>query len=376
MSLFENYTREPQFDPLHIERVIYHPIQLLALSADTGRYLWDGLKKAGILHEGGLLLIAHLYMYIRKYKHDVLWNMPHFIPKYKTETEKGLRNAQLLFSFSHYIVIDQEKLELYSQLPVLSSQGDVRTSTLDVVHLDGRSEKSIVTSTKLYDELKFFDFNRPTNEKHVNELVDSIRRFGNVSSGIVVETDIFTGKMVKYVIDGQHRLLACKKTGEEFHYFTVTVTCIEDVIYLIAKMNSTSKNWSLVQYMRTWASLKAPDYVLLNTLAQNTKLPLGLLLEAVTGRDSKTAAQALRSGTLVALDHKMVKRLVSRIVEIKKTGVLMNSARLYMGLARVMRHEAYNHEGFMKILPSLRTYNFSYLPTEIEEQFRQIAEIA
>lgn len=374
MSLFAKPIKDPDFDPNIIEKVLYIPIQFLGIKAQTARYLIDALLKMEVLKPGVFPLISHLIKAVKLRGQDGLWNMPMYKEEYKEDVSEKLRENGILFVFSKYITIDNEKVDIYSKL---GADISYRESPQDfmVVYREHLSEGTCESMD--YEDFHFFDFNRPRDMNHVMEIVSSMARFGNLSHGIVIETDIIDGKLKKWVVDGQHRLLACKHLGIPFRYYvTVRVTCLEDIIFLIAKMNSTSKKWPVSQYIKTWASLKAPDYVLLHSQHEITKLPVGLLLEVISGRDSKTATDMLKSGTFSCPDHVVAKRIISQIVSVKKSRVFINNQKIYTALSRVMRGTEYDHKKFLAILPTLRDFNFAFLVPQIEDQFRQIIKAA
>ncbi len=63
---------------------------------------------------------------------------------------------------------------------------------------------------KNYSKFTLFDNNRDINETHVEELIASMRKSGQLMP-VVVTPD-------KEVIDGQHRLKACEKLGIPVSY--------------------------------------------------------------------------------------------------------------------------------------------------------------
>ncbi len=111
-----------------------------------------------------------------------------------------------------------------------------------------------------YDEFYFLPFNRAINNAHVNNLVESIRAFGVLSFIIVVETDSIDGVMRKWIVDGQHRFKAFKNEGRPILYTMTEASTKEEIVRLIAKLNCTSRRWSIPDYLHAWASLEIPDY--------------------------------------------------------------------------------------------------------------------
>jgi len=94
--------------------------------------------------------------------------------------------------------------------------------------------------------------NRPTDEKHVREMIDSLKLYGQQLRPIIVARLPWLGRGY-YVIDGQHLYCALCALGWDIEYKIVKVKDSTDLVTKLAMINSSSKPWNLHDYIRAWA---------------------------------------------------------------------------------------------------------------------------
>lgn len=90
--------------------------------------------------------------------------------------------------------------------------------------------------------------NREVMPRHVNEIVDSIKKNGYYPVPILVDNN-YT------IIDGQHRFEALKQLNLPVYYVKngfIDNDCIE--------LNVNAKNWNIVDYIKFFASKGLKDY--------------------------------------------------------------------------------------------------------------------
>jgi hypothetical protein len=96
-----------------------------------------------------------------------------------------------------------------------------------------------ILRTKNYDAFKCITSNREVDPAHVRKLVDSIRQKNLMNiNPIIVDSDM-------NVIDGQHRLEACRSLDIDAHYVISAGVKKEDLKLL----NSVQKSWSLMDFI-------------------------------------------------------------------------------------------------------------------------------
>ena len=91
---------------------------------------------------------------------------------------------------------------------------------------------------KNYSKFTLFDNNRDINETHVENLIVSMRKSGQLMPVVVSPS--------KEVIDGQHRLKACEKLGIPVSYVVNSSGNSKQ----IAVMNNTQKGWKNKDFLK------------------------------------------------------------------------------------------------------------------------------
>lgn len=105
-----------------------------------------------------------------------------------------------------------------------------------------------VQTTTNYDQFKFFHGNRAVNQAKVKQLASLI-----AIDGLKVPIIVNQNKMV---IDGQHRLVACKSINEPIKYFVSHGATVEDA----AATNQAGSNWTASDWINYHAALGNKEY--------------------------------------------------------------------------------------------------------------------
>ena len=107
----------------------------------------------------------------------------------------------------------------------------------------------------MFKDGKGFDFlialNRNIKPSQVTDLAESINKMG-VIRPIVVAEFTYLGKKGLYIIDGQHLYHALLRNNMDFPYVEIKIHDDEDLVNKIAMLNSSSKSWTLLDYIQAW----------------------------------------------------------------------------------------------------------------------------
>lgn len=113
-----------------------------------------------------------------------------------------------------------------------------------------------VLKTKNYEMFKSVLGNRDLIERNIQKKVDSMKEYGQITPIIVNE---------KYeIIDGQHRLEACKRLGIEVSYVIKPGLTPE----YCAAANKSTENWKLVDYINFYTKRGNESYIRLSKLKE------------------------------------------------------------------------------------------------------------
>lgn len=154
-----------------------------------------------------------------------------------------------------------------------------------------------VHSTKDYGKFSFVQANREINEKHVESLVQSIKRKNLLSiCPVIVSEDM-------EVIDGQHRIEAAKILDEEIFYITSKGLDIDDILSL----NNVRKPWGLMDYFNFYYTQKISGFKEVNALMVKTGWSLNQICSVVS-----------KSGTMQTLKIKSGEMDISNIGNAEK----------------------------------------------------------
>lgn len=128
--------------------------------------------------------------------------------------------------------------------------------------------------TKNYEIFKTFPGNRPIDKGNLNSIISSISE-----RNLIEERPILVNELME-VLDGQHRLEACKILQIPVWYEVKNGGSYQDIIYL----NSSQRSWKGEDYLRLYADGQLlPDYLKLKKYMENSRLKLNIALLIVNG---------------------------------------------------------------------------------------------
>jgi hypothetical protein len=217
--------------------------------------------------------------------------------------------------------------------------------------------------------------NRPIYPAQVTKLAESINKMGVIRPVVIAEIDFITGKKTKYIIDGQHLFNALIRNNMEIPYVTIVIKDKKDLVETIAKLNASSKNWSLLDYVTAWGSLN-PDYVKLNHYFQVYDLDMGFLTAVLSDitTDGGNITKKIKNGEFRVINEKENVKLLDQLTDVLKIVRRMNRreniylCREYIKFAKGCAK--YNHERFMKNLA--RNKNKFVLATQEEGMLKKL----
>lgn len=183
-------------------------------------------------------------------------------------------------------------------------------------------------------EFKFLDYNRPMNKRHVKELKESIEKNGYIDTlPIVVDTE-------GYILDGQHRYVACRELGITPPHLTMPMNNSK-IIHLI---NSLQKSWNTLDYIHYYAQLGNPYFIELLRFSKKFNIAptlVLLLFKANGGNMLKDIREEKLQFDISAKGIKQTEEKLSNVLKIYECfGVKSN--KLFKAICKI-----YNRKNFV-----------------------------
>lgn len=214
---------------------------------------------------------------------------------------------------------------------------------------------------KIKRNIKFMPLgNRDVSANHIQNMKDSIHKYGIIRSVVLISTKVFNDKEAAYYIaDGQHLFLACEGLNlkDDLHAIIVEkeFTDVDAIVHFVSKLNSTQRGWRLLDYVGAYASTN--EFLDYNFLQNRIlRYNLGTVTTAMLygGYGSAIANNAIRTG-----QYKNRKNIqhADKVAEYLQDMILIvgrRSSQTVQHLAMAFFHwydeASYNHQEFLKIL--------------------------
>lgn len=141
-----------------------------------------------------------------------------------------------------------------------------------------------------YKKFKTLDFQRPVSGQHVYKLMESIKECNLLNANPIIVDKNY------YIIDGQHRLAACKQLKTPVYYQVVDVDAEENsnVIININKHEA----WTLVNYIDFHANQNNLDYERAINLSKLYNIPINIIIYLAKKVSGSKATLKIRAGEM------------------------------------------------------------------------------
>lgn len=221
-------------------------------------------------------------------------------------------------------------------------------------------------------DIKITEANRKINQYQVERLERIIKKNGYCKGRpILVDQDGF-------IVDGQHRYLACKNLGIDAPIEQV------DNFDLVATLNSTQLNWSLRDYVNFYAVKGLEDYIILDALCKEKGISPAVAITIIYGKSlgkvgsTKASDNPIRTGNLTIPDKSpkglaKLERKVQAILDLVAQLDLPKTDRLITAITRLSNDSNFS----FKIMQNKIAYQRSriYRCTTIQEYMTMLSNI-
>ena len=147
----------------------------------------------------------------------------------------------------------------------------------------------VITTTTNYDQFKLVGSNRQVKQRNVENLIKSFR----LTNGMMMSKPIIVDKGYN-VVDGQHRLMACKKMGIPVHYVVMDEKVDNIPIY-----NTYQEKWGLDDYAKYYSTKGNENYIRLLQIKERAGVSINACLECLGYAMSKTLNATFKEGRFV-----------------------------------------------------------------------------
>jgi hypothetical protein len=121
------------------------------------------------------------------------------------------------------------------------------------------------------------------------------------------------------ILDGQHRLLACKKLSIPVSYVVSKYGGIKEV----RMFNSNARIWTMNNYLSSYVDMGEPEYIKLQKFMEKTGLSLGVSLMLLTGNRARSKNESslikrFKDGEFRADQEEYAKDFYKKLLELGK----------------------------------------------------------
>lgn len=170
-----------------------------------------------------------------------------------------------------------------------------------------KNTNCIIVTTDNYDQFKFFESNRRVKKRVVKKLTESFR----TTKGMLSSKPILVNKNL-YVLDGQHRLEACREMGIPVHY-----TVVNDDVKEIPIYNTYQEKWDMTDFVEHYASKGNKNYKKLLEIKEKTGVSIPGIFEMVTSVRGGYGKEHIKKGTFTFdMDVEQAVKEVNEVMEL------------------------------------------------------------
>lgn len=212
-----------------------------------------------------------------------------------------------------------------------------------------------VRTTTEYTQFKNLFANRNVNKKHVQRLIHSFSE----NPALVPTRPILVNEKME-VIDGQHRLEACRSLGLPVYYMMNSGLGVDSA----QLMNALQKGWSILDYARSYAATGSNQYQQFLDLHDEYPVSLTVLMAFCVGREQSNIGNIFRRGEFRMMKDKALLR--ERLDMLADMGTRFNewTNHNFCRAAHIaMRVPGYDHDRMMR---KLEIYQLKRQPSRVD----------
>lgn len=243
------------------------------------------------------------------------------------------------------------------QIP-LESQFNINLSTHTIMTRQGNSASgSTVREQRFANEfpIEFLPIgNRNVDYNKVAQIKLSMQTYGITSGIVLIPTDIFTGQLRYYAVDGQHRYEAARALGmlDKLPVFFCPrkFESIQEIVLFVSTLNSTQTPWKLENYVNAYASILNTDYMFLQKIHQDYNMVYCVAAIICSGMHSASVSHTIKKGTFKVKNREYTLKIAGYIqdcVGIIGTSETVTISRFALAFYEWYNPATYKHKKFL-----------------------------
>lgn len=220
---------------------------------------------------------------------------------------------------------------------------------------DDSTPVQAVHTTTEYGQFRNLFANRNVNKRHVQRLIKSF----SDNPDLVPTRPILVNEKME-VIDGQHRLEACRTLGLPVYYTISKGLDVNDA----QLMNALQKGWTILDYARSYAATGNQQYQQFLDLHDEYPISLSILMTFCVGREQANIGNIFRRGDFRIMKDKALLR--ERLDMLADMGTRFNdwtNHAFCRAAHTAMRVAGYDHDRMMR---KLEMYQLKRQPTRTD----------
>jgi hypothetical protein len=218
--------------------------------------------------------------------------------------------------------------------------------------------------------------NRAIKPCQVTKMSMSIDKMG-VIRPVVVACLGYKGKKGLHIVDGQHLYFALLRLNLPIPYVVIDVKSDEELIDRLALLNTTSKSWTLNDYIQVWAYIK-PAYKTLQHHIKRSDLEVSTVAAILQNQPTASMTSFIKKGTFNVKNEPRAVEMMDFVTDylkvIPRQDRTENKRAVVGYITHILQNNNYNHKKFLNYLKAnkLRLEFLNASTDDIVEFFNQI----
>jgi hypothetical protein len=220
---------------------------------------------------------------------------------------------------------------------------------------DDTLAESTIYSTKDYDKFELVQGNRTVSASHLRTLIQSF----DANPELAQTRPVLINKQFE-VIDGQHRLAACRALGQPVYYMIAANLDINTARHL----NATQRGWTLRQYLDSFVATGNTQYVQFAEMLEEFPIPLTAMMIYLSGHSRTHQRKSFKAGTFkLSKDKTLGRERLEMLRDFSMHVDFWSDDGLAMAFWDILRVPEYDHA---RMLNKLKTAQMQRQATKVD----------